>query len=66
MNVVGFYASEYWQVERCDGVQMVLNFVNHPRKIAEQLTTVPYVQNFNLLNPETDGRNLPMVAKPVG
>ena len=47
-------------------VQMVLNFVNHPRKIASNLQPFHYVQNFNLLNPETDGRNLPMVAKPVG
>ena len=46
MNVVGFYASEYWQVERCDGSTNGIKLRKSSTEDSEQLTTVPLCTKF--------------------
>lgn len=41
MNVVGFYASEYWQIERCDGSTTGIKLRKEANEKSEQLTVVP-------------------------
>lgn len=41
MNVVGFYASEYWQVERCDGSTTGIKLRKEANEKSEQMTVVP-------------------------
>lgn len=41
MSVVGFYASEYWQVERCDGSTTGIKLRESASENSEALATVP-------------------------
>ena len=41
MNVVGFYASDFWQVERCDGSSKGINLRKSANEDSEVLATVP-------------------------
>lgn len=41
MNVAGFYASEYWQVERCDGSTTGIKLRESASENSDTLTTVP-------------------------
>ena len=46
MNVVGFYTSKYWQVERCDGSKNGIKLRKSSTEDSEQLTTVPLCTKF--------------------
>ena len=46
MNVVGFYTSKYWQVERCDGSKNGIKLRKSSTEDSEQLTTVPLCTEF--------------------
>ena len=65
MNVVGFYTSKYWQVERCDGSKNGIKRKSSTED-SEQLTTVPLCGIFNLLIAEMDGQGSHMAEKQVG
>ena len=46
MNVVGFYTSKYWQVERCDGSKNGIKLRKSSTEDSEQLTTIPLCTKF--------------------